>query len=565
MYAEFFGLRELPFNNTPDPRFFYATPDHEEALASLIYAVNELKGFVLLTGEVGAGKTLVARMMLRRFGNQIAFANINHALGSARELLESVCTEFDLPFDQGTSSAHLVRLLHDFLLSQFAANTPVVLVLDEAQNLPVDAFEQLRMIGNLEADDAKLLQVVIVGQPELKRMFLADNLRQLRQRIFRSFHLPRLDRELTEGYIKHRLTIGGARELDIFDEDALDRIHEFSQGLPRLINALCDNAMLSAYSSDRHYIDEEFIETVIAQMMTIEESPEELTRVGHGSTPETAQMLRRLMGRLDRLEARLGGAPQEAAPPPAAPTGTVRPAAAPHPDNPLPRALEERLNQQLTDLNELRTLRDEMRHAVERGRSASGSSPPAANQQRQNDQLNRLTDTVGGMLHETRAMLRRIEETATQTRDIQQDAQLVLERLSQQSEHSGRLAVAMRRIIDQQRRQSLRSIGGATDLGNALPDLFTSTADEVAAWSRTLTQRHAQRLEQRLREGRKGLTQLRTLIKETSNLPPPLAKPTPTEVTPDKGKDLPTARLAAQVQGLVQLIEDRGASIPAPA
>ena len=563
MYAEFFGLRELPFNNTPDPRFFYATPDHEEALASLIYAVNELKGFVLLTGEVGAGKTLVARMMLRRFGNQIAFANINHALGSARELLEAVCTEFDLPFDQGTSNAHLVRLLHDYLLSQFAANTPVVLVLDEAQNLPVDAFEQLRMIGNLEADDAKLLQVVIVGQPELKRMFLADNLRQLRQRIFRSFHLPRLDRELTEGYIKHRLTIGGARDLDIFDEDALDRIHEFSQGLPRLINALCDNAMLSAYSADRHYINEEFIETVIAQMMTIEESSEDLARAGHGSALETPQMLRQLMGRLDRIEARISGATREITPRATTPAQTAprEPAPGPAPQNQV--LIEKRIEQQLSDLAELHTLRYELRRDLERQRS-QGVSPSAADQQRQHEQLGRLTETVGGMLEETRHMLRRIDETATQTRDIQQDAQLVLERLSQQSEHSGRLAVAMRRIIDQQRRQSLRSIGSSTDLAGNLPDLFTSTADEVAAWAHTLTQRHAQRLGQRLQEGRKGLTQLRTLIKETSNLHPPLARPPQADAAPGKTRDLPTARLAAQVQGLVQLVEEKGARIPAP-
>ena len=130
MYAEFFGLRELPFNNTPDPRFFYSTPDHEEALASLIYAVKERKGFVLLTGEVGAGKTLVTRLMLRQLGTGIAFAAINHAVQSARELMESVCTEFELSFDPGATNVQLVRTLHDFLLTNFSRNVPVVLVLD---------------------------------------------------------------------------------------------------------------------------------------------------------------------------------------------------------------------------------------------------------------------------------------------------------------------------------------------------------------------------------------------------------------------------------------------------
>ena len=269
MYVEFFGLSELPFNNTPDPRYFFSTPDHEEALASLIYAVSERKGFVLLTGEVGAGKTLVSRLMLGHFGTRIAFANINHATKGAADLMESVLTELELPFDSNVSNAQMVRILHDYLLTQFAQNTPVVLVMDEAQSLSVEAFEQLRMIGNLEADDAKLLQIAILGQPELQTMFRSPKLRQLRQRIFRSFHIPQLSRELTEGYIRHRLSVGGADDREIFTARAVDRIHKHAQGLPRLINTICDNAMLSAYSADRHAIDEEFVESTVKQMMTI--------------------------------------------------------------------------------------------------------------------------------------------------------------------------------------------------------------------------------------------------------------------------------------------------------
>lgn len=271
MYAEFFGLRELPFNNTPDPRFFFSTPDHEEALASLVYAVQERKGFVLLTGEVGAGKTLVSRMMLRHFGTQIAFANINHALQSAGDLMESIYSEFELPYNSSASTTQVVRTLHDFLLSRFSQNMPVVLVLDEAQALPIDAFEQLRMIGNLEADDAKLLQIVILGQPELQVKFASPQLRQLRQRVFRTFHLPALSCQLTEGYIRHRLTVAGTANLDVFSPDAIDGVHEHSQGLPRLINTICDNAMLSAYSADRRWIDRPFINSVVDNMMTLEE------------------------------------------------------------------------------------------------------------------------------------------------------------------------------------------------------------------------------------------------------------------------------------------------------
>lgn len=269
MYAEYFSLRELPFNNTPDPRFFFSTPDHEEALASLVYAVKERKGFVLLTGEVGAGKTLISRMMLRQFNTSIAFATINHAVENARDLMESVCAEFDIEVDADTTQTQLVRLLHDFLLARFAQNIPVVLVLDEAQNLPTEAFEQLRMIGNLESDDAKLLQIAIVGQPELQQKFASSDLRQLRQRIFRIFHLPALDREATGAYICHRLDVAGAQGKEIFTSIAIDRIFDISRGLPRIINTVCDNALLSGYSSQRKVIDGEYIESVVQQMMLV--------------------------------------------------------------------------------------------------------------------------------------------------------------------------------------------------------------------------------------------------------------------------------------------------------
>lgn len=270
MYVEFFELRELPFNNTPDPRFFFSTPDHEEALASLIYAVQQRKGFVLLTGEIGAGKTLVSRMMLRHFNGSIEFATINHAVESAADLMEAVCTELQLPIEPGLSQTQLVRRLHDFLLAKFAQNVPVVLVLDEAQNLPLAAFEQLRMIGNLESDDAKLLQICIVGQPELQQIVQSPQVKQLRQRIFRSFHLPALDRRATEAYIRHRLSVAGAGEAAIFAPRAIDAVFAYSEGLPRLINAVCDNSLLSAYSAGKKPVDEGIVTAVVSQMMLLD-------------------------------------------------------------------------------------------------------------------------------------------------------------------------------------------------------------------------------------------------------------------------------------------------------
>jgi len=285
MYADFFDFRELPFNNTPDPRFFFSTPDHDEALASLIYATTQRKGFVLLTGEIGAGKTLLTRMMIRHFANAVAFANINHSVQNPNDLMGTICTEFELPFDRSDSETHLIRILHDYLLAKFAQNIPVVLVLDEAQNISIDAFERLRMIGNLESDDAKLLQIAIVGQPELQAIFAKPGLRQLRQRIFRAFHLPALDRETTKGYILHRLGVVSDSAQNIFSADAIETIFHASQGLPRVVNTICDNALLSAYAADRKRIDSRFVNSVLSQIMLAPDSKDLNSTAAHSHAP----------------------------------------------------------------------------------------------------------------------------------------------------------------------------------------------------------------------------------------------------------------------------------------
>ena len=273
MYAEFFGLTQLPFQNTPDPAFFYPTPDHEEAVASMIYTVSQGKGFMLLTGEVGAGKTLVSKLMVRHFRNKVCFATINHTVMSATDLLVSVCTELGTPVPPDASDAMCVRVLHDFLLAQYAHNTPVVLMIDEAQAMSAEGFEQLRMLSNLEDDNAKLLQTLIVGQPELRATFQEPHMRQLRQRVFRAFHLSTLTREQCQGYIQHRLNVAGVGDATIFEPSAIEVIYRHSQGVPRQINTLCDNAMLSAYSADDRTINGDLVESVIAQMLTIGQHP----------------------------------------------------------------------------------------------------------------------------------------------------------------------------------------------------------------------------------------------------------------------------------------------------
>lgn len=480
MYAEFFGLRELPFNNTPDPRFFYSTPDHEEALASLIYAVKERKGFVLLTGEVGAGKTLVTRLMLRQLGAEIAFAAINHAVASARDLMESVCTEFELSFDPNATNVQLVRTLHDFLLTNFSRNVPVVLVLDEAQNLPVEAFEQLRMIGNLEADDAKLLQIAIVGQPELQRQFQSPQLRQLRQRLFRSFHLPALDRKSTEGYIRYRLSVASARNPGIFEPGAVDRIHAVSGGLPRLINTLCDNALLSAYSSDRRVIDAGFMDSVIAQAMpTIGTAP----NVGT-SSPSSAAVVRRPVSSPPPAPA-----VQKVQPPP------VRPA--PAPTKPIVTA--EAVAVQAT----LARLTDRAREVIAQ---AEGR---ILDLQRREQRIDGLSASLKTLAEQLCTILVRLQSAAAEGRRERRACDEAAHRLETQVRHSLRAA---QRIPEK----------AIPTIATPAPQLVKARASQADRVRVAAVPQSIDDLQEMLRATRESLTDLRQLARRESK-PSPVA------------------------------------------
>lgn len=284
MYFEYFGLTTSPFNNTPDPRFFYNTPDHEEALASLLYAVEERKGFVLVSGEVGAGKTLLSRMVLNRVDANVKTALITHTRLSGPELLDAICREFEIDVQQSATSAQYMRALEDFLLEQYARNRLAVVIIDEAQNLPIEALEELRMLGNLEADDAKLLQVLLLGQPELQETFRRPELRQTYQRIFRTFHLRALNREQTRQYVEHRLRVAGLPDnRTIFEPAAYEAIYLHSDGVPRLINQLCDNALLAAYSESANCVTAKLVQDVIDQMMSLTSSRSSAVGLQHAA------------------------------------------------------------------------------------------------------------------------------------------------------------------------------------------------------------------------------------------------------------------------------------------
>ena len=255
MYNAYFGFKESPFSIAPDPRYLYMTDQHREALAHLVYGLNSEGGCILLTGEVGTGKTTVCRCLLEQIPEQSNIALVFNPKVTATELLETICDELHIDYPEGENSVKTyIDRINAFLLQANAAGQKTVLIIDEAQNMDSTVLEQLRLLTNLETNQRKLLQIIILGQPELLEILSRENMRQLAQRITARFHLNPLSRAELKAYLGHRLAVAGSN-IQLFDEKTIKRLYHLSSGVPRLINIICDRALLGAYVENKARVD----------------------------------------------------------------------------------------------------------------------------------------------------------------------------------------------------------------------------------------------------------------------------------------------------------------------
>jgi general secretion pathway protein A len=267
MYTSFFGLNEKPFAITPDPRYLYLSERHAEALAHLFYGINEAGGFVQLTGEVGTGKTTVVRSLLAQAPKNAEIALILNPRMTAPEFLLTICEEVGIGVpDYATESGKdLVDILNQYLLRAHAGGRRVVVVVDEAQNLAPEVLEQVRLLTNLETNTQKLLQIILIGQPELRELLASYELRQLAQRVTGRYHLNPLSKEESAAYVRHRLRVAGATN-ELFTGPALHEVYRLSGGVPRVINIICDRALLGAYSMDRHRVTSNLVRNAATEV-----------------------------------------------------------------------------------------------------------------------------------------------------------------------------------------------------------------------------------------------------------------------------------------------------------
>lgn len=277
MYNAFFGFREKPFKLVPNPDYLYLSKSHEDALAHLAYAVDQGDGFVVIIGEVGTGKTTLCRNFLEQLGSDTESAYIFNPRLDSTQLMSSICNEYGIKTSGRQDIKELLDKLNTYLIAQHRLDRKVVLLIDEAQGLSIESLEMVRLISNLETTRSKLLQIILVGQPELEQKLESHELRQLAQRISLNCQLKPLTVSETDGYIRHRVGIAAVRPTEIFTAGACQRAYAYSKGVPRLINIVCDRALLAAYSCNQSTVNGNLMQTVTA----------ELDRRGHEVQPRS--------------------------------------------------------------------------------------------------------------------------------------------------------------------------------------------------------------------------------------------------------------------------------------
>ena len=305
MYKTFFNLTRNPFDLTPDPAFLFPTKRHNEALAALYYGVRQHKGFVVVTGEVGTGKTLLLRCLLRllKQSKDVAYAYLFNSRLSSTEFLQYILSDFGLP-TSGKNKSDLLFDLGQFLVSRGSKKMTTVLIVDEAHHLSADILEEVRLLSNLETDDDKLLQIVLVGQPELDEKLDSVGLRQLKQRIAVRTQLGPLNIDETKRYIQRRLQIAGQDALSspLFPEESVATVHCFSRGLPRLINTICENSLIAAYAKRLPSVTPEIVEYVAKEFRLDVVSQPDAESAGKHNQMDPQRAIRALLDLFEALE-----------------------------------------------------------------------------------------------------------------------------------------------------------------------------------------------------------------------------------------------------------------------
>jgi general secretion pathway protein A len=261
MYESFYGFRERPFSIIPDPSFLYFSPKHSMALDLLEYGLMNQAGFNVITGEIGTGKTTLIRYLLNHLGQDVTVGLISNTHRSFGELLQWILFAFNLEW-RGRKKVEMFQTFLDFLVQQYSHNKRSVLIVDEAQNMSADTLEELRMLSNVNADKDQLLQITLVGQAGLRETLRQPELEQFAQRIAVDYHLEPLDREETPAYIRHRISVAGRNGQALFDDAACDAVHELTDGVPRLVNLLCDTALVYGYAEQKLKIDAQIVQDV---------------------------------------------------------------------------------------------------------------------------------------------------------------------------------------------------------------------------------------------------------------------------------------------------------------